>query len=314
MRVSVIICTYKRLDSVSALLGCLVRQNYKDMEVLVVDGSGDDSEVRAELRSAVGALAGRMDISFIASAKGLPLQRNVGLRQAAGDLIVFFDDDVTFAEDFIERAVALFARPDMHNVGGATAYDVRNHPQPVNWRWRLRAVMGTVPRLEPGRVDRLGRSIPIGFAKPFSGLLDVGYLAGFCMMYRAGAIRGLWFDERIPTYGGEDRDYSVSVGKRWRLVLCGDLAIEHHGAQQSRDSGVERTFQAGFGIGHGFAKNASQWFDWVELGRVMVCEFITDTLAWIYRPNRDTLLMPMARWRGFISGVRTFQNQQGRAQ
>ena len=308
MLVSVIICTYKRFDAVTRLLGCLRAQTHKQFEVLVVDGSGDAGSA---LRTFVEGLKPQPRVEFLASAKGLPLQRNVGLDRAKGELIMFFDDDVTFAPDFIERTVELFARSDMKTAGGATAYDTRNHPQPISWRWRLRAGLRIAPQLTPGAIDRLGRSIPIGFAKPFHGLLDIGYMAGFCMLYRATAIKGLRFDESIPTYGGEDRDFSARVGKSSRLVLCGDLPIEHHCAPQSRDSDVQRTFQAGFGIGLGFAKNATQMLDYLELARVIICEFLVDSVACAYKPTRQKLLMPFARTAGFFQGLRSFRASTG---
>jgi glycosyltransferase involved in cell wall biosynthesis len=311
MFVSVIICTYRRVDATRTLLECLMAQRFRNFEVLVVDGSGDGSSARVALEESVSRLHDRMDVRLIASRKGLTVQRNVALDRAIGDLIVFLDDDVSFDASFLTTATELFERPDMRDVGGVAGYDVRNFPQPVNLRWRIRAALGVVPALEPGKIDRLGRSVPVSFMKPFAGCKPMGYLYGFCMLYRREAIGELRFDENLPTYGGEDRDFSSRIGKRWRLVMCGDLRLEHHCAPQSRDSGIQRTFQAGFGTGRSFGKNASRILDYLELLRVIVCEFALDALICVRQPSRDRLLTPFARTWGFLAGLRSFYKHAG---
>ena len=311
MLVSIIICTYKRVESMRAVLACLSSQTFRRFEVLVVDGSGDQSPARLALSEIVAGMQDSMSIELLASRKGLTVQRNLGLDTARGELILFLDDDVTFDNHFLESATALLERPDMDNVGGLSGYDIRNFPQPVSLRWRLRSALRIIPALEPGNIDRLGRSIPVSFMQPFSGCKPMGYLYGFCMLYRAAAIDGLRFDENLPTYGGEDRDFSSRIAKRWRLMLCGSLNLEHHCTQQSRDSGVQRTFQAGFGIGRSFGKNASRILDYLELARLILCEFALDAIACLRAPSREAFLMPFARTGGFVAGLWSFFRHAG---
>jgi glycosyltransferase involved in cell wall biosynthesis len=42
---------------------------------------------------------------------GPPTARNVGLGQARGEIVAFFDDDVVCREDCVERAISYFSRP-----------------------------------------------------------------------------------------------------------------------------------------------------------------------------------------------------------
>lgn len=305
MLISIIICTYRRTAAVAALLECLPSQTHRDFEVLLVDGSGKGSAEAAELRSLTLAYQGHMNVKVLSSPKGLTRQRNLGLAHARGELICFLDDDVTFGEDFLTRTAQLFAAPGAQNLGGASAYDLRNYPQRINLRWRIRRALHLVPSLDPGDIDRLGRSVPVSFMQPFTGCKRVGYLYGFSMIYRREAIGDLRFDEALPTYGGEDRDFSSRVARTWQLILCGDLHLEHHCAPQSRDSGVERTYQAGFGIGRGFGKNAVRASDYLELLRLMLCEFAVDSIACIQNPSLDSARMIFARTRGLVAGVQS---------
>jgi len=43
----------------------------------------------------------------------------------------------------------------MQEVGGLSAYDVLHYPQSINLRWRMRRLLGIVPKLEGGTVRSL---------------------------------------------------------------------------------------------------------------------------------------------------------------
>ena len=82
MFISVIICTYRRVESVRSLLLCLAAQDCRDFEVVVVDGSGEHSPEQDALRGLISGMSGCFDIRLIVSAKGLTRQRNRGLEVA----------------------------------------------------------------------------------------------------------------------------------------------------------------------------------------------------------------------------------------
>jgi GT2 family glycosyltransferase len=235
----------------------------------------------------------------------LTRQRNAGLAAAAGEIVCLLDDDVSFEKDFLEKIVGLFERPGMEQVGGITGYDVVNYPQAINLRWRLRRLLRTIPSLEPGAINRLGASVPVSFFPPFSGSKPVGFFYGFCMIYRRSAIAGLSFDEELPTYGGEDRDFSFRAAQRAPLLLAGDLHLKHFRSEQSRDSLVERTRQTGFGAGRTFAKHRQYSRDYLFLAWSMLCEFSIDSLAFAQGPSWEKARMPFARVAGTVAGVKS---------
>ncbi len=303
MTLSVIVCTYRRMEPVAQLLKCLAAQTFGDFEVLLVDGAGESGY--AQSLANVECHGPRLAARVLASEKGLTRQRNVGLRAARGELICLLDDDVAFEADFLAKIVAAFERPGMEGVGGLTGYDIIHYPQAINARWRLRRMLGIVPRLEPGAIDRLGASVPVSFCAPFSGAKPVGFFYGFCMIYRRAAIAGLLFDEELPTYGGEDRDFSFRVGREWKLLLDGDLKLRHFRSGESRDSFVERTRQTGFGAGRTFAKQRKYFLDYGRLAWSIAGEFLIDTLALVEKPSWDRARMPFARVSGTLAGARS---------
>jgi len=305
MLVSVIICTYQRPEYLDGVLRHLSLQTYRQIEVIVVDGGGPNACEQS--RRTAAAVAQQLNVRVIPSEKGLTRQRNIGLKAAQGGLICLLDDDVAFDQDFLGKIVEIFQRLEMHDLGGLSGYDVLNYPQRINRRWRLRKWFRTIPSLRPGDIDRLGSSVPVSFLEPFSGCKPVGFFYGFCMIFRSAAIQGMTFDEVLPTYGGEDRDFSFRVSRQWRLMICGDLHLRHFQAVQSRDSGVHRTYQTGFGAGRTFAKCHTRPWDYAELAWTLSCEFLIDLLAFFGHPRWDRFLRPFARSAGIIAGVRSYR-------
>lgn len=305
MLISVIICTYARAEALKCLLNCLLEQTYRDFEVLVVDGGGEDLSVSDAVKSFQARHGDVIDLTFIQSAKGLTRQRNMGLRHAKGDVICFLDDDVTFEDSFLADTFTLLGRPELRDIGGITAYDVLNYAATISMRWRVRLLLGVIPSLEPGFIDRLGRAVPLSFLQPFSGVKPVGHFGGFCMIYRRSAIADLWFDEQLPTYGGEDRDFSFRVSQRSRLLISGDLHLRHHRAPESRDRDICRTYQDGFGTGRTFAKQSSR-SDRGVLLRVFVGEILVSVLAFVRKPSRKRFVFTFARPLGILAGYRSY--------
>ncbi|MDQ3258362.1 MAG: glycosyltransferase, partial [Acidobacteriota bacterium] len=305
MFVSIIICTYRRAEALGDLLDCLAVQTYRDSEILIVDGSGEDLSVRNKVESFMNQRGERMSMRLIQSQKGLTRQRNVGLREAQGELICFFDDDVTFGEDFISQVVGLFQQRDMKNVGGATAYDVLNYGVPMRFRHKLRGAAGFYTSWRPGALARCGLVVPLDIQPAFSGCMDVGWLGGFCMLYRREAIANLYFDEGLPTYGGEDTNFSMKVGKKWRLVLCGDLQLKHHRTVTSRVNGAAQVYDTSYGAARNQLSESMTFAGVMWLVWFAILEFVFDAVSFIRRPSWMTFNIIRARQRGLIAGIRS---------
>jgi len=102
MDISVIICTYNRSDSLRRTLEHLQNMEVPEeirWELLVVDNnSKDDTKAVAESFREI------MKIRFtylLEKNQGLSFARNNGIRHAAGDVIVFTDDDVLVDKSWI---------------------------------------------------------------------------------------------------------------------------------------------------------------------------------------------------------------------
>ena len=104
-RVSVIVPARNAGPFVATALGSVVVQTYEDWELLVVDdASTDDTAVVA------ASVSQRVPVIRAPHPLRAAGARNLGIRQARGELIGFLDADDWWSPEFLERQVALFDR------------------------------------------------------------------------------------------------------------------------------------------------------------------------------------------------------------
>jgi glycosyltransferase involved in cell wall biosynthesis len=295
LSITVIICTIRRVELLNRLLRDLAKQSYRNVDVLVV-GPAQWSTFPPTPPNDVRGLT----VSFLPAPKGLSKARNLGLEHAKGSLVCFLDDDVRLETDFLEKAALLFSQRELADVGGLTGYDTVHYSTPVSVRWKLRHLLGVIPSLEPGDVDHLGSNVPLAFLSPFSGCREVKWLPGFCQIFRRSAISGLCYDE---VTAAEDRDFSMEVGRRWRLLVCGDLRLAHEQDSQDRMDTVASVRRAAFGLGRSFVKRKRGPSDNFRITRIVLGDLLIDVLAAVMNPSSTSWKTSLSRLQGYLSGI-----------
>lgn len=101
MKVSVIIPTYNEEKTIGECLESLSRQTYIDIEIIVVDDGSTDNTSR--ILHAISR-TGKVKI-FIQEHLGPGAARNLGAKEASGEILVFVDADMTFDGKFVEMLV-----------------------------------------------------------------------------------------------------------------------------------------------------------------------------------------------------------------
>lgn len=98
--ISVVIPTYNREQKIQPTIESLLRQSYKDFELLIVDdGSTDNTE---EVINAFQAKDHR--IKYIKKPNGGQASaRNIGLEKSVGDIVVYVDSDDPVFDYFLEE-------------------------------------------------------------------------------------------------------------------------------------------------------------------------------------------------------------------
>ena len=109
--VSIVILNYKRREELAMTLGSVVRQDYPNREIIVVDNHSEE-----DIRSVVAEQGSDIQLMELERNMGSCAGRNAGIRQAHGEFIVTLDNDVPLASPFeLSKMVKAFQeRPDIH--------------------------------------------------------------------------------------------------------------------------------------------------------------------------------------------------------
>ncbi|MGB3513344.1 MAG: hormogonium polysaccharide biosynthesis glycosyltransferase HpsN [Microcoleaceae cyanobacterium] len=114
--ISVVIPTYNREEPLVDTIADVIKQDYPNFEVLVVDQTATHQpEVQAYLEEV--ANAGKIKW-FRLSWASLPGARNYAVRRASGEIILFLDDDVRLPDGFLAAHARNYARPEIGAVAG----------------------------------------------------------------------------------------------------------------------------------------------------------------------------------------------------
>ena len=102
-RVSVIVTVYKRTEFLREALESVLRQNYRNFQIIVADDSGT-----AAAREIVAACGHCERINYIPNPKTLGIARSItrAVEQAHGDYIAILNDDDLWERDMLETLVA----------------------------------------------------------------------------------------------------------------------------------------------------------------------------------------------------------------
>ena len=104
MKVSVIIPTYNRSSVLSRAIDSVLRQSFRDFELIVVDdGSTDNTKNLIEQYSD--------QITYIyQDNKGVSAARNLGLKHATGEWVAFLDSDDEWKKKKLEKQIAFIEK------------------------------------------------------------------------------------------------------------------------------------------------------------------------------------------------------------
>ena len=102
--VSVIIPTYNRAQLLVKALQSVFNQTYQRFEILVVDDNSSDntSEIINNFND------NRIKYFRLSENQGAPAARNIGLKNATGELIAFLDSDDQWLETKLEKQIEMF--------------------------------------------------------------------------------------------------------------------------------------------------------------------------------------------------------------
>jgi len=118
-KVSVIIPTLDRSEVLIDTLNNLLRQDYPDFEIIVVD------QTENQKKAVLDFISRNANIKYLKlQQKSLPNARNAGVEKSTGEIVLFVDDDVEIRDkQFISHHANNYFEHKIGLVGGRVIYD-----------------------------------------------------------------------------------------------------------------------------------------------------------------------------------------------
>lgn len=242
--VTVIVCTRDRAALLRESLSAILKLDYPDFDVLVVDNAPKTGETATMVREEFGDPRIRL---LTEPRPGLSNARNAGLRQAQGDIIAYTDDDVVVDAAWLQEIAAGFERmPGTACVTGLVPAGELRSPAQGYFDDRVSWSKSMTPKI-------------YSFADPPAGLPKFPFCpsafgtgANFALDRRAAVSLG-GFDSALGvgtrTGGGEDIDMFTRVILAGYSLVVQPSAIVWH---RHRDGLDDLSAQArGYGSGLG---------------------------------------------------------------
>lgn len=224
MRVSVVVPTYKRPQSLARCLDALERQEHPAREILVAVRVEDSAS-----REAVCARAEPVRLVLV-ERPGVVAAMNAAIDASSGEVVALTDDDAAPRKDWLIRMVAVYEGDERAQVAAVGGRDWVHTKQ-----GRLiddsAHTVGTVSWF--GRVTgnhHLGVGLP----------RDVEVLKGVNLSVRGELLREVRIDERLRGVGTEHH-WEVALclalaARGFRIVYDPAIAVDHHLQERVEDS------------------------------------------------------------------------------
>lgn len=223
-KVSIVVCSYNGATTIRDTLDALGKLEYPDYEVIVVnDGSTDDTE----------SIALEYDCQLVSLPNGgLSSARNVGMRQATGEIVAYIDDDAYPDPQWLKYLAYSFLKRDVCGVGG--------------------------PNLLPPEDGLVAECISHAPGGPCH-VLETDFLAehipGCNMAFRKSALEAVdGFDPQFVT-AGDDVDLCWRMIERgWKIGFHPSAVVWHH-----RRPSLRAYWKQQFGYGKAEALLERKW-------------------------------------------------------
>ena len=218
MRFTVVIPTMRRERILEATLDSLRHCDPAPDEVIVIDADAEQSS-----RPIVIAFDQQVapSVRYHNTEPSPTRQRNVGIDDASGDVLVFLDDDVSIEPDLFGRLAEVFRDPSLV---GATGQVIEPQER------RMLAPGSRFRRLLPGG-GKDGTFTRYGYPRYLSAPYqdrDVEFMRGCFMSARRDAAREVRFDEHLGGYAlAEDEDFSYRLSRLGRIRYVADIVVKH---------------------------------------------------------------------------------------
>ena len=113
--VSIIMPTYNRKNVISRAIDSILKQTFQQFELIIIDDGSDDNTKEYVKRKYQRFFQINKIKYFKLNHKGISYARNIGLKQAKGNLISYLDSDNEWNPNYLEQMVFELTKTDSFN-------------------------------------------------------------------------------------------------------------------------------------------------------------------------------------------------------
>ncbi len=218
--ITVAVCTRDRTEDLKLCLDALVRLDYPNLEVIVVDNAPSDDATKRLVKGSYP------QVRYVGEPKpGLDWARNRAIAEARGEIVAYTDDDVVVERGWARALATAFEDPEVMAVTGLVVpYELETEAQILFERY---GGFGRGFERRYWRIDLEG-------GERLMHYLGAGrYGTGANMAYRRAVFASVGpFDPALGagtiTNGGDDLDMFFRVLKGGHLLLYEPTAVVRH--------------------------------------------------------------------------------------
>lgn len=206
-KVSIVICTYNRAPFLNRTLYSLKNLNYKNFEVIVINGPSTDNT--SEIIKRYSDLI-KTDVNPYTN---LSISRNMGIALCSGDIVAFIDDDAIPDKYWLDDIVSMYCNDRVGGAGGKVYGPGDDHFQ-----------------FENGYVDIWGNSEVHYFGNDYNDPEGTKFnimLGTNCSFLREALIKVGGFDEYYE-YFHDETDLAVRIIQAGYHIVNHERAYIHH--------------------------------------------------------------------------------------
>lgn len=267
--------------------------NQSNLDVVFVlqqFGAAEVDEVRAAARNV------RHKMLLFETGIGVHRARNVGLKNASGDIIAFVDDDCRLNVGWLCGIMGPYSDPLVGGVGGFVRHPMRAGLA-KRWLYRLGGIEGPRYRIDWGGFH----SAPVFRLPERAQVAD--WLSGVNMSFRRRVVAEVGeFDESYGHYGFDDVDYCLRARQKgWVLIATPDASNEHFPSAVNRTNiraqlCAEEARRVRF-VQKAIGRNRFWVFRYLlRFGRYWI-------FSWLLAAKRRDFLVPMYLLKGSFVGL-----------
>ena len=309
MRVSVVVPTRNRCKDLNRCLGALLKQTYRDFEIVVIDNGSTDQTP--------GLLQKYPAKVIRTETKNLAHVFNLGWKNASGDVIAFLNDDAEPLPNWLEKSVETFKFSAEAGIVGGPTIALSEQQIYGTYKRFMKSKM-----LKPwltiyNKVILDGKLLGIGvlcesgafsiggslqYSARTKDIVDVDILTITNMAVKREVLEKLCgFDENFM-YSSIDGDFFVRAKRaRYKLLFNPGAVVLHH----VNPTGATRSpFYLGRDYAYFLLKDIrpKSFRGWLS----MLLNIILFNAFWLYEMYKQRRLSSLQGIRGFLCGVRDY--------